>query len=60
LAKDDVVVVEGAEMIDVKSLEKLLAAAERARAKVVLVADSERLQAMGDMSPIQDLVAGPR
>ena len=57
LAKDDVVVLEGAEMIDVKSLEKLLAAAERARAKMVLLADSERLQAMGGMSPMHDLVA---
>jgi len=59
-AKDDVVVLEGAEMIDVKSLEKLLAAAERARAKMVLVADSQRLQAMGSMSPMHDLLAVAR
>jgi ATP-dependent exoDNAse (exonuclease V) alpha subunit len=57
LDKDDVVVLEGAEMIDVKSLERLLAAAERARAKMVLVADAERLQAMGALSPMQELVA---
>jgi len=56
LAKDDVVVLEGAEMIDVKSLEKLLAAAERTRAKMLLVADAERLQEMGANSPMQELV----
>jgi len=56
-AKDDVIVLEGAERMDVKSLERLLAAAERARAKMVLVADSERLQAMGSISPMHDLVA---
>jgi ATP-dependent exoDNAse (exonuclease V) alpha subunit len=56
LVKDDVVVLEGAEMIDVKSLEKLLAAAERAHAKMLLVADAERLQEMGANSPMQELV----
>jgi ATP-dependent exoDNAse (exonuclease V) alpha subunit len=56
LAKDDVVVVGDAEMIDLKSLERILAAAERARAKLVLVADTAQLQAMGAISPMHDLM----
>lgn len=56
LAKDDVLVIAGAELIDLKSLEKILAAAERARAKLVLLADDLQLKAMGAMSPMHDLM----
>ena len=56
LAKDDVLLVQGAEMIDLKTLERHVDAAERARACVVLVADAERLQAMGAMSPMHELI----
>jgi hypothetical protein len=56
-AKDDVVLLQGAEMIELKMLEKLMDAAERARATMVLVADAERLQAMGAMSPLHQLMA---
>ncbi len=57
LAKDDVVIICGAEMIDLKSLERILAAAERARAKLVLLADAARLQAMGTVSAVHDLMS---
>jgi hypothetical protein len=42
-------------MIELKALERLLAAADRARAKVVLVGDSAQLAAMGSISPMQSL-----
>ncbi len=57
LAKGDVVLLQGAEMLELKMLEKLMDAAERARATMVLVADAERLQAMGAMSPLHQLMA---
>jgi hypothetical protein len=57
LTRHDVVLLQGAEMIDLKALEKHLDAAERARATLVLVADAERLQAMGAMSPMHGLIA---
>lgn len=56
LAKDEVLLVQGAEMIDLKTLERHVDAAERARASVLLVADAERLQAMGAMSPMHELI----
>jgi ATP-dependent exoDNAse (exonuclease V) alpha subunit len=56
LTKNDVVVVEGAEMIALKQLEKLLAIAERARAKLVLVGDLDQLRAMGAASPLTALM----
>ncbi len=55
LGKSDVVVIEGAETIELKALEKLLAAVDRARAKLVLVADSSELAAMGSISPMHGL-----
>jgi ATP-dependent exoDNAse (exonuclease V) alpha subunit len=51
-----VLIVDGAEMIDLKSLERLLAFADRGRAKIVLVGDAPQLQAMGPISPLQRLV----
>jgi hypothetical protein len=56
LTKNDVVVVDRAEMIDLKQLERLLAIAERARAKIVLVGDSQQLRAMGATSPLTALI----
>jgi hypothetical protein len=56
IAQDDVLVVAGAELMDVKSLERILAGAERARAKLVLLADEAQLQAMGTMSPLHSLM----
>ena len=55
LTKSDVVVVEDAEMIELKSLERLLAAVDRARAKLVLVGDAAQLEEMGSISPMQSL-----
>jgi len=55
LTKDDVLILDGAHMIDLKSLERILAAAEKARAKLVLLADAEQLQAMGALSPMHEL-----
>jgi ATP-dependent exoDNAse (exonuclease V) alpha subunit len=56
LSKQDVLLLKGAEMLDIKTLEKMLDAAERARASMVLVADADRLQAMGAMSPMHGLL----
>jgi ATP-dependent exoDNAse (exonuclease V) alpha subunit len=56
LTKNDVVVVDGAEMIDLKQLERLLAVADRARAKIVLVGDSQQVRAMGATSPLTALI----
>jgi ATP-dependent exoDNAse (exonuclease V) alpha subunit len=56
LGKDEVLVIAGAEMIDLKSLERILAAAERARAKLVLLADAAQLQEMGSRSAMHDLI----
>ena len=55
LANNDVVVIEGAEMIELKALERLLATAERARAKLVLVADAAQLRALGPLAPMYSL-----
>jgi ATP-dependent exoDNAse (exonuclease V) alpha subunit len=56
LTKNDVLVVDRAEMIDLKQLERLLAIAERARAKIVLIGDSQQLRAMGATSPLTALI----
>jgi ATP-dependent exoDNAse (exonuclease V) alpha subunit len=56
LSEEDVLVVGGAEMIDLKSLEGILASAERARAKLVLLADAAQLHAMGAMSAVYALM----
>jgi Ti-type conjugative transfer relaxase TraA len=56
LTLNHVLVVDGAEMIGLKQLERLLAAVDKARAKVVLVGDSDQLEAMGSMSPLRSLL----
>jgi hypothetical protein len=54
--KNDVVVLEGCELIELKLLERLLAAVDRARAKIVLAADLQHLQAIGEISPLYSLL----
>jgi Ti-type conjugative transfer relaxase TraA len=56
LTLDHVVVADEAEMIGLKQLERLLAVVDRARAKIVLVADSRQLEAMGSMSPLRGIL----
>ncbi len=56
LMLDEVCVVDGAEMIGVKQLERLLAVADKVRAKVVLVADAGQLEAMGAVSPMRMII----
>ncbi|HWJ34978.1 MAG TPA: MobQ family relaxase [Steroidobacteraceae bacterium] len=46
-----VLLIDGSQMIGLKQLERVLAVADNARAKLVLVADSDRLQAMRVDSP---------
>jgi Ti-type conjugative transfer relaxase TraA len=46
LTKNDVLVIDEAGMIGTRQLERVLAAADKARAKVVLVGDPEQLQAI--------------
>ncbi len=46
LTRNDVVVIDEAGMIGTKQLERMLAAADKAHAKVVLVGDPEQLQAI--------------
>jgi Ti-type conjugative transfer relaxase TraA len=63
LTANHVVVIEGAEMIGLKQLERLLAMADKARSKVVLLGDGAQLQAMGALSPLRaiiDRVGRPR
>ena len=56
LTLNHVVVVDGAEMIGLKQLERLLAAVDKGRAKAVLVGDSQQLDAMGSISPLQNIL----
>jgi len=51
LTATSVLIIEAAEMIGLKQLERVFGAAERARAKVVLVGDLVRLGAMGSDTP---------
>jgi len=52
LTPTHVVVIEGAEMIGLKQLERLLGVADRARSKMVLLGDAAQLGAMGSLSPM--------
>ena len=56
LTLNHVLVVDGAEMIGLKQLERILAAVDKARGKVVLVGDSDQLEAMGSMSPLRGIL----
>lgn len=46
LARGTVLLLDGSETIGLKPLERIFAVADKARAKVVLIADSQRLKAM--------------
>jgi Ti-type conjugative transfer relaxase TraA len=56
LTREGVLVVDGSEMIDLKQLERFLAVADKARAKVVLIGDSIRLGTMRIESPFRDVL----
>jgi Ti-type conjugative transfer relaxase TraA len=56
LTANHAVVIEGAEMIGIKQLERLLAVADKARSKIVLLADAAQLRAMGSLSPLRDIL----
>jgi Ti-type conjugative transfer relaxase TraA len=56
LTLNHVVVVDGAEMIGLKQLERILAVVDKARGKLVLVGDSQQLAAMGSMSPLRGIL----
>jgi Ti-type conjugative transfer relaxase TraA len=56
LTQDDVLVIDEAGMIGTKQLERMLAAADKARAKVVLVGDPEQLQAIEAGAPFRGIV----
>jgi hypothetical protein len=43
-------------MIGLKHLERLLAVVDKARGKILLVGDSQQLEAMGSMSPLQGIL----
>jgi AAA domain len=51
-----VIVVEGAEMIGLKQLERLLAVVDQARGKVVLLGESRQLEAMGSLSALRGIL----
>lgn len=51
-----VLVLDGSQMIGLKELERVLAAADKARAKMVLVADSDQLQAMKVECPFRSVM----
>jgi ATP-dependent exoDNAse (exonuclease V) alpha subunit len=57
LTKCDVLVIDEAGMIGTKQLERVLAAAEKAHAKVVLVGDPEQLQAIEAGAPFRGITA---
>ena len=54
--RDAVLLVDGAEMIGLKALERILAAADQGRAKVALLGDSVRMAAMRADSPFRALL----
>ncbi len=56
LTPKHVVVADEAEMLGLKQLERLLAAVDKARGKIVLVGDSPQLGAMGSMSPLLSIL----
>jgi Ti-type conjugative transfer relaxase TraA len=51
-----VIVVEGAEMIGLKQLERLLAVVDQARGKIVLLGESRQLEAMAFLSPLRSVL----
>ena len=56
LRREAVVLLDGAQMWGLKQLERVLAAADRARAKAVLIADAGQYRAMKIESPFADVL----
>jgi ATP-dependent exoDNAse (exonuclease V) alpha subunit len=56
MTRDTVLLLDGAEMLGLKQLERVLAVADRARAKAVFVGDFEQLRAARAESPFRDLM----
>jgi Ti-type conjugative transfer relaxase TraA len=56
MSRDTVLLLDGAEMLGLKQLERVLAVADRARAKAVFVGDFDQLRAARAESPFQDLM----
>lgn len=52
-----VLLVDGAEMIGLKQLERLLAVADKSHAKLVLIGDAPQLAAMQGCSPLKSILA---
>jgi Ti-type conjugative transfer relaxase TraA len=56
MSRDMVLLLDGAEMLGLKQLERFLAVADRARAKAVFVGDFDQLHAARAESPFRDLM----
>ena len=56
LTRRTVLLLDASHLMGVKELERALAAADRARAKAVCIADSDQLRAMKVVSPFQNLL----
>jgi hypothetical protein len=56
MSRDTVLLLDGAEMLGLKQLERCLAVADRARAKAVFVGDFDQLHAARAGSPFRDLM----
>ena len=56
MSRDTVLLLDGAEMLGLKQLERFLAVADRARAKAVFVGDFDQLHAARAESPFRDLM----
>jgi ATP-dependent exoDNAse (exonuclease V) alpha subunit len=56
MSPDMVLLLDGAEMLGLKQLERFLAVADRARAKAVFVGDFDQLHAARAESPFRDLM----
>lgn len=51
-----VIVVEGAEMVGLKQLERLVGVVDQARGKIVLLGESRQLEAMASLSPLRSIL----
>jgi Ti-type conjugative transfer relaxase TraA len=51
-----VLLIDGAEMIGLKALERLVGVVDKARAKLILVGDLPQFRAMNGQSPLQDVI----
>jgi Ti-type conjugative transfer relaxase TraA len=56
LGRDSVLLIDGAEMMGLKLLERLVAVADKARAKIVLIGNAALVQAMKVESPFVDVL----